>query len=252
MDRSKYTSIFTLDSLPNWFCPSCKKGYLKIADEMFVFDETKESRMNRNMQDWHPDETVYLYSCIFRCNNSDCRQIVTSTGRGGTFIEKSCDKNKKPIVKLVDYFEPRFFIPSLILFDIPENTPQSVKFEILFSFGSFFFDSNSAANHARIALEILLDDLKIRKTEGSLHKRYRLNLHKRIDLLPQKYDKVKPLFLAIKWLGNAGCHSGNRLTNNDVLDLYELMSDLLNTVYDTSSKRIQKLANKINKKKCPI
>lgn len=57
--------------------------------------------------------------------------------------------------------------------------------------------------------------------------------------------------MAVKWLGNAGSHSGNTVSADDVLDAYELMEKLLTEVFDEESKKIMALAKDINKKKGP-
>ena len=78
-----------------------------------------------------------------------------------------------------------------------------------------------------------------------------LSLHDRISLLPKKYDNLKILFLAVKWLGNKGSHSDSSLKKDDVLDAYEIMQILLYEVYDTNKVRVNKIARQINKRKGP-
>lgn len=80
-------------------------------------------------------------------------------------------------------------------------------------------------------------------------KRLFINLHSRIELLTKPYSKLKELFFAIKWLGNAGSHSTNEITIDDCLDAYEIMEEVLRELYDSKEKNIKQLARKINKKK---
>jgi hypothetical protein len=72
-----------------------------------------------------------------------------------------------------------------------------------------------------------------------------------MELLPKKYDHIKDIFFAIKWLGNAGSHSHQELTSDDVLDAYELMEELLVEIFEKKREKAKSLAKKINKKKGP-
>ena len=78
-----------------------------------------------------------------------------------------------------------------------------------------------------------------------------MSLHDRIKLLPKKYQDIQEIFLAVKWLGNAGSHSGTTVSSDDVLDAYELMEKLLTEVFDDKSNKIKELAREINKNKGP-
>lgn len=93
--------------------------------------------------------------------------------------------------------------------------------------------------------------MKIKKYRYQNGKRKNLNLHERINSLPNKYHDIQDLFMAVKWLGNAGSHSGNTVSPDDVLDAYELMEKLLTEVFDEQSKKLKALAKNINKKKGP-
>ena len=57
--------------------------------------------------------------------------------------------------------------------------------------------------------------------------------------------------MAVKWLGNAGSHSGTTVSAEDVLDAYELMEKLLAEVFNEESKKLKALAKKIIENKGP-
>ncbi|TVT30412.1 DUF4145 domain-containing protein [Marinobacter vinifirmus] len=132
-----------------------------------------------------------------------------------------------------------------------KGLPRRDTSELDVSFSLLFSDPSSAANHVRIALENLLTELRIKRFNSSNGKRKYLNLHQRIDLLPTKFDHVKELFYAVKWLGNAGSHSHQELTFDDVFDAYEIISQILEEVYDDRRKKVASMAKKINKRKGP-
>lgn len=78
-----------------------------------------------------------------------------------------------------------------------------------------------------------------------------LNLHSRINLLPEKYGELKELLLAIKWLGNAGSHADSPISIDDVMDAYQLIDHVLQELYVQKGKKAKALAKLINKKKGP-
>ncbi|MCG3881267.1 DUF4145 domain-containing protein [Psychrobacter sp. Ps3] len=72
------------------------------------------------------------------------------------------------------------------------------------------------------------------------------------DHLPDKYQTIKEHFEAVKWLGNAGSHSGEELTANNTMDAYELIEYILSQVYAPPTNNLNRLAQNINKVKGPI
>lgn len=96
-----------------------------------------------------------------------------------------------------------------------------------------------------------MTDLKVKRFEIVKHKQRSISLHRRIQLLPPKYAHLKEMILAIKWLGNAGSHSTETITRDDVLDSYELTEHILQEVYSSKKKKLVALAKHVNKKKGP-
>ena len=74
-------------------------------------------------------------------------------------------------------------------------------------------------------------------------------LHRRIELLPPKYTHIKELYLAIKWLGNSGSHSDDKLSFDNIFDGYDMLSFILDELYNSQEKHAKKLAKIINAKK---
>jgi hypothetical protein len=64
----------------------------------------------------------------------------------------------------------------------------------------------------------LLDELKIpREYENKKGEVKPASLHFRIENLPQEYEMIKALLLAIKWLGNVGSHGNDGLSKKKQL-----------------------------------
>ena len=251
MDRKVFKLPFRRQALTKYPCPTCSKGLLKVKKDSFHFEETKSSARAHHHEAWDPDWIEYVYSCLFECTNSQCKDVISSSGIGSVSEYYSYDEEGNPDIDWDDYFVPRYFNPHLKLFSLPKETPESVTVEIEKSFALFFCDPSSSANHIRIALENLLTHLKIKRYITSGGRRSYPALHKRIELLPRKYEHVKDIFFAIKWLGNAGSHSQHEVSPDDVLDAYELMEELLAEVLTNKRKKVKSLAKRINKKKGP-
>ncbi len=251
MDRKAYKSSFQNSGLTPFYCPSCGKGRLKVKQSSFSQCETRPSRRAHGHEAFDFDWVEYVFSCILECTNSNCKDVVSTTGSGGVDQDYIHDENGEVDVDYYDYFRPKFFHPHLKIFELPQQTPETVSTEIDTSFSLLFSDPPSSANHIRIALENVLTDLRIKRFVTPNGKRKFLNLHQRIDLLPTKFDHVKELFYAVKWLGNAGSHSHQQVTFDDVFDAYEIISQILDEVYDNRREKVAALAKKINKKKGP-
>lgn len=252
MDRTAYKSSFKKDILTRWVCPSCNKGPLKVKANTFHAEETKKSKRQHNDKAWNPEWIGYVYSCLLECTNSKCKDTVASSGFGYVDFDIDYDEYGSPEQKWDDFFIPEYFTPQLNIFCPPKSAPKNVVKEIEKSFSLFFSDPPSAANHLRIAIEDLLTFIKIKRYEVKKKRRVLLSLHRRIELIPKKRGHLQDLFFAVKWLGNAGSHSGEAVKKDDVLDAYEIMDEILNDLFVKKTDRAKQLAKQINKLKGPI
>jgi len=251
MDRKVFKLPFTIKGISRYQCPTCNKGYLKIIDGSFKVNETKSSLMEHDHPGWSYEFISMVYSCIFECTNPACKDVISSSGRGWVEEDYFYDENGNPDHDYKEYFQPEMFYPHLKAFNFPKDTPENVKKEINKSFSLIFTDPPSSANHIRVAIEHLLTHLKIKRYKTNNGKRYFLSLHNRIVLLPQKYSDIKEIFIAVKWLGNAGSHSNEEVILDDVLDSYELTIELLDDIFSKKRTKAKLLAKKINRKKGP-
>jgi hypothetical protein len=251
VDRRLYKFPFYKEVLPQWTCPTCGNGVLRLVKDTFLEKETARSKRAYHSSEQNPLDVEYVYSCLLRCSSVSCAEPVVSTGIGFLDIDYDQDEEGEPIQVYSKYFRPRFFQPHLKPFVFPKGTPVDVMDEVEQSFQLFFCNPPSAANHIRIALENLLTHLKVKRFETKDSKRRYLSLHRRIELVPKKHKHIIVLFLAIKWIGNAGSHSNKEITLDDVMDAYEIMDMLLNELFVNKKDNIKKLAKQINKKKGP-
>ena len=250
MDRVNVKKSFTLERTPEWGCPVCGKGLLSLKKESFSKDERAHSR-DHSDDAWEPDWVEYVFSCLFYCSNSKCREVIGCVGVG--FVDWDVEYDEEGMQEQVwyDAFRPKYFEPPLNIISIPDKCPESVRNPLIESFRHFFSSPSLSANSVRVALECLLDELKVVRFKLVGNKRRVISLHERISKIPAKHQDLKDLILAVKWLGNAGSHASGGVTVDDVLDAYEMTEHVLSEIYVSPRKRLNALAKRVNMKKGP-
>lgn len=251
MDRTILKAHFLESSLPSWACPTCRKSVLRIKPGTFHREETRLSREAHDHEAWDPEWIRYTYACLLECTNDSCKEVVASAGRGSVDYDITFDRNGEPNYEYADFFNPLFFHPHLNIFDIPSTCPASVQEELEKSFKQFFSSPDAALNSARAAVEHLVTELGVKRFQTQNGKRRPVNLHARINMLGAQHSHIKDLLIAIKWLGNAGSHSGAEISIDDVMDSYELIEHVLDELYGGKAKAMKALAKKVNKRKGP-
>ncbi|WP_271105792.1 DUF4145 domain-containing protein [Pseudomonas tohonis] len=252
MDRTPYQLPFFTHQIPAWLCPACHAGHLTLDKKNLLKSETSDSAREHQHEAWEPDWIRYVFSCIFQCNNPNCKEPVTCTGTGRVEIVYFEDEEHGWAQSTDERFTPQYFHPHLVLMDIPTGCPEEVCSHLNQSFTLFFADSGAAMNCARAAVEAFLTSLGIKRFSTVKGKRRPINLHQRIELLPEKYKDLSDLLLAVKWLGNAGSHDGDKTTEADVRIMYDLLEHVLSEVYEGKNKKLKAIAKKVNKNKGPI
>jgi hypothetical protein len=252
MDRTPYQLPFSTDRVPAWSCPVCGNGHLTLDEKQFVKSETGESARARGHEAWEPDWIHYVFSCIFRCSYASCQEPVTCAGVGHSNIVEHEDEEFGWGQSTEEMFTPLYFQPSLVLIDIPATCSAEVCGHLDQSFSLFFAEPGASLNCARAAVEALLTDLGIKRFAVANGKRKPVSLHHRIQSLPVKYKDLIELLLAVKWLGNAGSHDGDKPTGADVRIMYDLLEHILAEVYEGKGKKLKAIAKKVNKKKGPL
>ena len=223
-----------------------------MNEKSLLKSETPASHKMRSHEDWEPEWISYVFSCIFKCNNANCKQPVSCCGSGSVDQHEYEDEEFGLAQSMDDTFIPRYFDPALVLIDVPAKCPPKVSEHLAESFSLFFADPGASLNCARAAVEALLTDLGIKRFATANGKRRLVSLHQRIQSLPSKYHDLVDILLATKWLGNAGSHDGDEPSAGDVRVMYDLLEHILSDVYDSKGKKLKAIAKKVNKKKGPI
>lgn len=231
-------------SFSKFICPRCFEGTL-IAKE-------KISKITKNGLDLEKHGYPYgienYFSGFLECNNSNCGDIVSVSGILQTDIQHGYQlpDGEWREVRLNNYI-PKFFIPNLRMFNLnDDNIPKTIKNQIDSSFSLYFIDETACANKIRTSIELILDDLKApKKKKDKFNKLVPL---KTLNARIENYKKNKPqlciLLLALKIVGNEGSHA-TKIKNEDLLDAYEILEEVIDKLYIKKRYRIMKIANKI-------
>ncbi len=126
---------------------------------------------------------------------------------------------------------------------IPAACPKDVREEVIAAFSLYWLDLAACLNRIRNAMELVLDNLKVPKTalDRARKKKQRLSLHHRIEKLEKKRPKLKDIceqMMAVKHLGNAGSHSGERVWPDDVFDGFDILERVLEGMYSDQSEEL--------------
>ena len=191
LDRKLLKLPFRKINSPDWVCPTCNKGILRIKEGTFHEEELRGSREAHSHEAWEPEWIEYVYTCLLVCSNDKCREVVANSGTGSVDWDIVEDEHGVPDQVYEDFFRPKHFEPHLRLIHIPDDCPETVTTLLNESFKLFFSSPNAAANNVRAAIEELLTELKINRFSTSNGKRRFINLHQRIGLLPAKYAPFK-------------------------------------------------------------
>lgn len=242
---------FTKTDPPQYQCPKCQIGFLKI--EEIVLKKTEGGKELERIR--YPYGIEHLMAGVFKCRKESCGEIVSFSGLCTKDIHVQQEVDGEMVEFEADMYEPKYFYPNLKLFELPKEVSAEVEEQINLSFSHFFNDLSSSANKVRTAIEFILDDVKAPKFKfkikaGNKKRVYFRTLHGRIVNYKTKRRKVSDLLLAIKFIGNEGSHVG-KVELKDILDAYELLYQVIDIIYVKKQQKILEIAKEINEKKKP-
>ncbi|MFL1455019.1 DUF4145 domain-containing protein [Marinobacter sp. GN3S48] len=226
---------------PEWSCPHCDRGLLTLDRESFYYIETSESSERRREPDWEPEMTEYSFSARFHCNRCYEQTFTVGTGREAAYYDSSAECGD---VIYIDEFMPKFFFPTLKLFNVPKSCPDSIRKVVESCFAVAWADIPAGGNRLRVAIEKLVDDLQPPKRESE-------SLHSKINRLSSSYPQESRILYAIKWLGNEASHDDN-LEEHDLAFGFRSLDLVLRELYSKEKDEVAQLAEEIIKNKGPI
>ncbi len=232
-----FVSAFAEHINGRYLCPHCSDGELHLDASSLQYKETEESKSDRRDPAWEPDWIKYSYSCTFKC--STCRGAVSSCGSGSQIY---CGIAEFP-QETIDHVEflPKFFYPTINIFQIHSKCPTNVKILIQESFALAWADFSAAGNKLRTAVECLLINL------GYDSDKFK-TLHSKIEALKLSNPEVGELLLALKWLGNDASHE-SRLKEYDLAFAYEIFEKVIEKLFDDKERKFNSFIEIINNRK---
>ncbi|CAI3924817.1 unnamed protein product [Commensalibacter communis] len=229
-------------------CPICQKCTLKLDQDSFRTVIRKVGR-ECEREDILYDTwcKTHVFSCFLICIDDSCQESIVCSG-AKKFDTYNCIETGKYEVFSIYY--PKYFYPYLCLFKIPEKCPDSVKQAIEESFATFFSSITATTNSIRISIEALLREHEI--LSGDESGKF-VSLHRKIENIPENSElyPFKEQLLTLKYMGNDGSHSESKVEKEDIVDAYEVLSDVLDKLYSEKkdvSITIKRLNDKFSKK----
>ncbi|HCD9498753.1 DUF4145 domain-containing protein [Legionella pneumophila] len=235
INRDLWSKPFKEGEFPQWHCSKCKMGISQILPDHFFKFKDADTLAEENKEYFDFDWIKYRFSACLKCNNPKCGEPSIVTGAGEVISIDGDTDNGDYGIDYGELFYPEYCCPPPYVFPIPEQTPNEVKSIILSSFTIFFSDYHSAANKLRVALEYLLIHEGIPKN----NKHYKLTT--RIKKLCGKHSlDTHDLYDTIRIIGDEGSHGGtisNKLSIEDILDAFDVISFLLSELYMLKNRR---------------
>lgn len=236
--------VFQRDQIPDYPCPRCGAH---MKSELTAQEDRASSKLYSQTEGYSHEDERSIFHIKLECTHPKCGEPVFLVGKGTVEYEDVLDENEEWCQQYITYFEPKFFIPNLSIFNIPDGTPYRVTKSVIASFNLFFISSNSALNEIRNAVEFLMDELGVQRVGPSRedpNESVRWDLDTRVGKLSGEHRKYKSNLQAIKNLGNLGSHAAET-TREDVLDAYKILHYVLDGIYDQRGVHVTNLTKKI-------
>lgn len=225
-------------------CPKCFLGTL-VGKENF----SKVTPSGIEMEKLgYPYGIENLFVGILECNNQNCKNIISVNGYLNTNISVGIElPNGEWKEDYISNYEPKFFLPNLRFFDLNhKDIPNQIKAQIDSSFSLYYTDTAACANKIRTSIELILDNLNAPISHrGKTNKLSKFkSLHQRIENFKKRKPHICKLLLALKVVGNEGSHN-EKVNNEDVLDAFEILEQVIEELYIKNKQRIVSIAEKI-------
>lgn len=239
MKYESLTQEFVAGFFPDWICPECGVGTLKEKEGTFHSVHTKKSRDSFVPDSYDAQDESYIFTCILECSRQSCREVVACNGVGRGDI---VDIDDIHFDMAVTFYRVTHFVPTLKAFALSEHYPEKIRTALANAFGLFLSNPSAAANSIRIAVEELLADIGVAaKYDNGKY----IPLHSRLNNLPHQYSEYQGHLIAIKWLGNSGSHSYDKVRINEIEQAFEIIEYVLSRIYDQSARKTAQLAEEM-------
>lgn len=217
---------------PRPSCPNCATGHVRFG--IPVETESYRSASVRNHWAFEPEWVHGTFSVLGECENPSCRQFVHGIGEYNVEIALKSVRDDpwddgQPTYS--SYYQIRNLHPPLHLMPVPLSAPEELRDGVLRASRVLFADAGLAATALRAVVERFLttEGIALSTSAGQFR-----NAHQRIeDWRAGGVNRaaVADLFLAVKWLGNAGTHEDSDLSTTEVIDGARLLDEAFHRLY---------------------
>lgn len=205
--------------------------------------ETGASRRVRDELAWEVSWMSSRFAVLFSCNNAKCGHVVAVAGMVGYDDDYITHHDGTWDQIAISYYTPTAFCEAPPIIRVCEECPAEVWGQLDRSFHLYWGDHAACANAVRASIEVMLTDLGVASTTVNKNgKEVRIALHDRIALFGATNRNLADLLGAIKLLGNVGSH-GEELEKGDLLDAYEVVEHVIDTLYNDRAARVAGLAS---------
>lgn len=253
LDQSQWTLKFSVEAIPSFTCPRCKRGALALHNGAVV-EEPAHSKFASKLDGWEPDWTQERFMLALKCGISKCGEIVCVIGET---TQEPMDMEEDGYFSYASRLIPKSMYPAPPIIKFPDNMPDEVARELELAFQVYWSDEGSCATKIRTSVERLMDHFGIAKSacvkkkanSSKPGRRVRLTLYDRIERFIKQTGKVihQDHLHALRVVGNLGIHQ-NELTRTDLLDAFEVYEHALAELVGKKSTQIAKLAKKLKRK----
>lgn len=242
MSVHKISGAFYKDMQVEWPCPACGQKTLQIIKDSFILKETCFTKTNCHEFWFEPEMDTSVFSCMALCSRKLCGEAVACSGLSRW--EQGWDEETDNC-EYYQYHKPMNFFPSLHPFILPDKCPEEVSEPLEASFSIFLMQPSAAANLIRISVERMLTAMGVSERND---KDKRITLHNRLGMLPELYTEFFKPLIAIKFLGNTGSHSYDKIKINDIEDAFEIMEYVVNDLFSGRKESIEVLTERLSNK----
>jgi hypothetical protein len=245
VERYLWKQSFTKVSVPNWPCPTCPRGRLRLVQDSLSYAETEESRWSNFGEDSSLFDKAYAFAAWIQCDS--CHDKISCCGTGGYEQVEGADEEGNPYLEDEMYFSPLYFSLPMMIFRPPHKCPPQIIAEVRRSFAVFFCDLAAAANHVRQCVELILLNagIEARAADGRFI-RFEQRLEQFRTRHPENADRVS----ALRWIGNFGSHP-EPLRKDDLFDAYDILEVLLEELFVGHQRSVRQMVEQIVAKKGP-
>lgn len=253
MNRELFRTEFTEGSIPNWHCPRCLIGILKLKSDSFCFWDSSDTRNCRDQDFFSYEHVKYTFNGNLFCNHCSETIVFCGTGYVDEIYDRYSDGNPNTPSQYVNIFTPKYFFPPLHIIELPKNQSMSAEIEKIVNkaFEIYWCDADACSTRIRTTLELALERIDGKPLDKNGNP---LKLHQRLEKINGKVSRnAEKLMMAIKWSGNAGAHEFDGITTEQVLDAFEMLEFCLKEIYPSEDNlnELLEIATEINEKNRP-